>query len=166
MESNLRLIRQIERDLFGEADKAWIKVYSSFCKRHGELDSNRIMQFKYKGEHFKLTEDVALRSGVRPLHPSLVEEFQDVYSMFVEETRKEKAILKNMLAHAIRISKYAEDLIDLLPEVMHRAIGESGFFQMDSKPLMQIEQAEEFKRLYGNYADLFESRITLGALMQ
>lgn len=166
MESNLRLINQIQRELFDEADKAWIKVYSSFCKKHGQLDPSKIMQFKYKGEHFMLSEDVMLRAGVRPLHDSLVDEFQAVYSMFVEETRREKSILKNMLAHAIMISKYAEDLIDILPEVMHGAINESGFFQMDDKPLMQQSQADAFKERYAQYTDMFEARKTVGALMQ
>lgn len=166
MESNLRLISQIKKDLFEEADKAWVKVYSSFCKRHGELDPNRIMQFKYKGVHYKLQDEVALRSGVKQLHSSLEPEFKEVFAMFVTEVNHEKNILSNMLSHAISIAKYAEDLLDLLPEVMHGAINEAGFFQMSEKPYMSQEQADLFKERYGSYADMFEARKTVGALMQ
>lgn len=165
MASNQRLIRQIERDLFDDAANAWIKVYSTFCKRHGDLSPNRIMQFKYKGEVYKLAEDVQLRSGVKPIHPELEGEFKQVYAMFVEELGEEKRILQNMLSHAIRIAKYSEDLIELLPEIMHESITEAGFFQAESKPMMSEAQAKEFKEAYSKYFDLFDLRKTVGALM-
>lgn len=165
MASNQRLIRQIEKDLFDEAQQAWIKVYSAFCKRHGDLNPDRVMQFKYKGEHYYLSEDVPLRSGVKPIHKELEPEFQDAYSMFVQELEEEKRILKNMLAHAIRIAKYAEDLLELLPEIMHDSIKEAGFFQSDDKPDMQVEQAKQFKEYYEQYFGIFDLRKSVGALM-
>lgn len=165
MASNQRLIRQIEKDLFDEAHKAWIKVYSAFCKRHGDLTPNRVMQFKYKGVHYYLADDVPLRSGVKPLHKDLEDEFHGAYLMFVQELEEEKRILKNMLAHAIRISKYAEDLLDLLPDIMHDSIKEAGFFQAEDKPEMQVEQVKQFKELYEQYFNLFDLRKSIGALM-
>lgn len=165
MSSNQRLINQIEKDLFDDANKAWIKVYSTFCKRHGELMPDRVMQFKYKGEIYKLAEDVALRSGVKPLHKELEPEFKEVYSMFVEEVEAERRVLKNMLSHAIRIAKFAEDLIDLLPEIMHDSINEAGFFQSESKQFMSVEQANKFKELYAEHMDIFDLRKTIGTIM-
>lgn len=165
MSSNQRLIRQIEKDLFHDAEKAWVKIYAQFCKRHGDLNPDRIMQFKYKGEVYKLAEDVLLRSGVKPLHKELETEFADSYAMFVTELNEEKRILKNMLSHAIRIAKYAEDLIDILPEIMHESVGEAGFFQADSKPLMTVDQVEQFTATYEKYFDLFDMRKTIGNLM-
>lgn len=165
MSSNQRLIRQIERNLFHDAEKAWVKIYAQFCKRHSDLNPDRIMQFKYKGEVYKLAEDVLLRSGVKPLHKELEAEFADSYAMFVTELNEEKRILKNMLSHAIRIAKYAEDLIDILPEIMHESIGEAGFFQADSKPLMTVDQVEQFTATYEKYFDLFDLRKTIGNLM-
>ena len=165
MQSNMRLIRQIERDLFDDAAKSWVKVYSSFCKRHGDMMPDRVMQFKYQGTHFHLDDDPPLRGGVKPLHAELVPEFAQAYTMFVSELNEEKRILQNMLAHAIRIAKYAEDLIDLLPEIMHESISEAGFFQADEKPLMSVKQAEEFKELYEQYFGMFDLRKTIGALM-
>lgn len=165
MASNQRLIRQIERELFDDAEKSWVKVYSSFCKKHGELDPSKIMQFKYKGELFKLEEDVPLRGGVKQLHPDLIPEFESAYIMFVQEVETEKRILKNMLAHAIRIAKYTEDLLELLPEIMHHAVTEAGFFQEENKPLMSVDQAQEFKDMYGQYFSLFDLRKSVGALV-
>lgn len=165
MNSNQRLIRQIEKDLFEDADKAWIKVYSTFCKRQGELSPDHIMQFKYKGVVYKLAEDVALRSGVKPLHKELEAEFKEVYSMFVEEVEAEKRVLKNMLAHAIRIAKFAEDLLDLLPEIMHDSINEAGFFQSEDKQFMSVEQADKFKEIYSEYMGMFDLRKTIGTVM-
>jgi len=165
MASNQRLIRQIERDLFGGANASWKKVYSEFCKRHGELMPNRVMQFKYKGSTFWLENDVVLRSGVQQLHPSLLAEFEEAYKMFVVDVQKELAILKNMLAHAIRIAKYAEDLIEILPSCMHEAIHEAGFFQLDTKPNMSIDDVKEFNELYSEHFSLFDMRVFLGATM-
>ena len=165
MSSNQRLIRQIEKDLFEDAEKAWVRVYASFCKRQGELNHDHIMQFKYKGEIYKLQEDVALRSGVKQLHKELEPEFKEVYAMFVTELEAEKRVFKNMISHAIRIAKYAEDLIDLLPEIMHDSINEAGFFQSEDKNLMSIEQADQFKELYEKHFDMFDLRKTVGALM-
>lgn len=165
MSSNQRLLNQIERDIFHDAANAWVKVYSQFCKKQGELMPNRVMQFKYKGEQYKLTDDVLVRSGVKPLHVSLEAEFKDAHKMFVEEVEHEKRILKNMMAHAIRIAKYAEDLLDILPEIMHDSVHESGFFQMDYKQEMTVDQVAEFKELYGPYFNLFDMRKTVGSLM-
>lgn len=165
MDSNARLLRQLERDIFQKAESAWVKVYSQFCKKHGALDPNKIMQFKYQGQYFKLAEDVAMRSGVRPLHPELVPEFEGVFKMFVTEVNEEKRIFQNMLSHAIRIAKYEEDLLDLLPPIMHASITEAGFFQMEHKPMMSVAQADEFKRMYEPYFSLFDERVVIGALM-
>lgn len=165
MSSNQRLIRQIERDLFDEANKAWVKLYASFCKRQGELNPDRIMQFKFRGELYKLDEDVYLRSGVKPLHKDLEPEFMESYAMFVTELTEEKRILKNMLSAAFRIAKYSEDLIQLLPEIMHDSINESGFFQAQEKPYMSVEQVEEFIKNYSQYFSLFDLRKTIGVVM-
>lgn len=165
MSSNQRLIRQIQKDLFDDADKAWIRVYSQFCKRQAEMNHNSIMQFKFKGDVYKLEEDVALRSGVKPLHKELEPEFLEAYAMFVTELKEEKRVLQNMLSHAIRIAKYAEDLLDILPEIMHDSINEAGFFQHEDKPFMSVEQADKFKEQYGPYFDMFDLRKTVGALM-
>lgn len=165
MSSNMRLINQIEKDLFSDAEKVWSKVYAQFCKRQAELTPERIMQFKYKGELYKLNEDVALRGGVKPLHKDLLPEFEEAYKMFVTELDEEKYILKNMISHAIRIAKYAEDLLELLPPIMHPSIEEAGFFQHESKPLMSVQQEKEFKSMYSKYFDIFDTRKTIGALM-
>ena len=45
MASNQRLIRQINYDLFGQAYKTWERMYTEFCKRHGDLMPNKVMQF-------------------------------------------------------------------------------------------------------------------------
>lgn len=165
MESNQRLIRQIERDIFHAADGAWEKVYSSFCKQHGDLSGNRVMQFKYKGEIYRLTDDVPLRSGIRPLHPTLVPEFESAYQMFVTEVEEEKRVLKNMLADAIRVAKYAEDLFDMLPELMHESIVEAGFFQAEDKPMTSVDQIEAFKEKYAESFSIFDLRKSVGAFM-
>lgn len=165
MSSNQKLIRQIEKDLFDDAEGAWVKVYASFCKRQGELNHDNIMQFKYKGNVYKLQEDVVLRSGVRALNKELEPEFKEAYAMFVTELEEEKRVLKNMLSHAIRIAKYAEDLIDLLPEIMHESINEAGFFQSEAKQFMSVEQAEQFKAIYEKHFDMFDLRKTVGAVM-
>ena len=78
MASNQRLINQINRDLFGQAHKAWQRVYSEFCKKHGNLMPNKVMQFKFKGVTYFIEGDNVLRSGVQQLHPSLKEEFEPV----------------------------------------------------------------------------------------
>ncbi len=165
MSSNQRLIRQIEKDLFDDADKAWKRVYAQFCKKQAELNHDKIMQFKFKGDVYKLEEDVTLRSGVKPLHKELEPEFLEAYAMFVTELSEEKRVLKNMLSHAIRIAKYAEDLMELLPEIMHESISESGFFQLEDKPYMMVDQADKFKEMYSPYFDMFDLRKTVGALM-
>ena len=165
MASNQRLIRQINRDLFGQANKAWQRVYSEFCKRHGNLMPNKVMQFKFKGVTYFIEGDNVLRSGVQQLHPSLKEEFESAYNMFVLELDDEVRICHNMLAHAIRIAKYAEDLIELLPECMHAAIHEAGFFQMEDKPSMSIDDVKIFKEEYEKYFDKFDARILLGVIM-
>ena len=165
MSSNQRLLRQIHRDVFAGAERAWIRIYSSYCKQHGDLNKDTIMQFKYQGEVFKLEEDVQLRSGIKPLHPELVADFEEAYKMFVTDMEYEKRILKNMMAHAIRIAKYSEDLIELLPSVLHDSIYEAGFFQASDKPLMSVEQEEAFKKTYEEYFSLFDLRFTLGSVM-
>lgn len=165
MSSNQRLIRQIEKDLFDDAEQAWVRIYASFCKRHAELNHDTIMQFKFKGEVYKLKEDVTLRSGVKPLHKELEPEFKEVYAMFVTELETEKRVLKNMLSHAIRIAKYSEDLIDILPEIMHDSINEAGYFQADYKPYMSVDQAAEFRAMYEKHFELFDLRRTIGAIM-
>lgn len=165
MASNQRLIRQINSDLFGSAQKAWQRVYSEFCKRHGALMPNRVMQFKYKGITYALEDDVILRSGVQQLHPDLVPEFKEAYQMFVVDLTEEARICQNMVAHAIRIAKYAEDLLEILPECMHSAIHESGFFQLEDKPPMSIDDVATFKEEYEKYYDLFAVRLMLGATM-
>ena len=165
MKSNQRLIRQVEKDLFDDAEQAWVRIYASFCKRHADLNRDSIMQFKFKGEVYKLIEDVSLRSGVKPLHKELESEFKEVYAMFVTELETEKRVLKNMLSHAFRIAKYSEDLIDLLPEIMHESINEAGFFQADHKPFMSVDQAAEFKAIYEKHFDLFDLRKTVGSIM-
>ena len=165
MSSNQRLIRQIEKDLFDDAEQAWVRIYASFCKRHAELNRDSIMQFKFKGEVYKLKEDVALRSGVKPLNKELEPEFKEVYSMFVTELETEKRVLKNMLSHAFRMAKYSADLIDLLPEIMHESINEAGFFQADHKPFMSVDQAAEFKARYEEHFGIFDLRKTVGAIM-
>ena len=165
MASNQRLINQINRDLFGQARKAWQRVYTEFCKRHGDLIPNKVMQFKFKGVTYFIEGDNVLRSGVQQLHPSLKEEFESAYTMFVVELGEEMRICQNMLAHAIRIAKYAEDLIELLPECMHAAIHEAGFFQMEDKPSMSIDDVKLFKEEYEQYFTKFDMRILLGAAM-
>lgn len=165
MSSNMRLINQIEKDLFSDAEKVWSKVYAQFCKRQAELTPERIMQFKYKGELYKLNEDVALRGGVKPLHKELLPEFEEAYKMFVTELDEEKYILKNMISHAIRIAKYAEDLLELLPPIMHPSIEEAGFFQSEAKQFMSVEQAEQFKAIYEKHFDMYDLRKTVGSLM-
>lgn len=165
MASNQRLLRQLNKELFDEANGAWKKVYSEFCKRHGALMPNKVMQFKYKGEHYFLSEDVPLRGGIAPLDPSLVDEFSSAYAMFVEDLAEEKRVFQNMISHAIRIAKYAEDLLELLPECMHNAIHESGFFQMEDKPDMTIDQRNEFLAIYEEHFGMFDMRKTLGAVM-
>jgi len=165
MASNQRLIKQINRDLFGQANKTWQRVYTEFCKRHGNLMPNKVMQFKFKGVTYFIEGDNVLRSGVQQLHPSLKEEFESAYTMFVVELEEEACICQNMLAHAIRIAKYAEDLIELLPECMHAAIHEAGFFQMEDKPPMSIDDVKLFKEEYEKYFDKFDMRVLLGATM-
>lgn len=165
MLSNQRLIRQVERDLFSDADVAWEKVYSQFCKRQADLDPKKVMQFKYKGKIYKLAEDVQLRSGVMPLNKELEPEFSQLYAMFVTEAENEKRVLKNMLAHAIRIAKYEEDLLELLPKIMHESIQESGFFQHEDKPLMSVKDADSFRAMYSQYFDMFDMRKTIGSIM-
>lgn len=165
MSSNQRLIRQIHKDLFEDADKAWTRVYAQFCKKQAELNHDGIMQFKFKGDVYKLEEDVTLRSGVKPLRKELEPEFLEAYAMFVTELSEEKRVLQNMLSHAIRIAKYAEDLLELLPEIMHDSINEAGFFQAEEKQYMSVEQAEQFKERYAQYFDMFDLRKTVGALM-
>ncbi|WAW11632.1 hypothetical protein nACB1_056 [Acinetobacter phage nACB1] len=165
MASNQRLINQINRDLFGQANKAWERVYTEFCKRHGELMPNRVMQFKYKGVTYFIEGDTVLRSGVQQLHESLKQEFNDAYQMFVVELSEEARICQNMVSHAIRIAKYAEDLLELLPECMHAAINEAGFFQMESKPLMSLDDVKAFKDEYEQYFTKFDMRVLLGATM-
>lgn len=165
MSSNQRLIRQIERNLFDDADKAWTRVYAQFCKRQAELNHDSIMQFKFKGEVYKLEEDVVLRSGVKPLNKELEPEFLEAYAMFVTELSEEKRVLKNMLSHAIRIAKFAEDLLELLPEIMHDSINESGFFQHEDKQFMSVDQVAQFKELYEPHFDMFDLRKTIGSVM-
>ena len=165
MSSNQRLIRQIEKDLFEDADKAWAKVYAQFCKKQAELNHDGIMQFKYKGDLYKLEEDVFLRSGVKPLHKELEGEFATAYAMFVTELNEEKRVLKNMLSHAFRIAKFSEDLLELLPEIMHESIHEAGFFQHEDKPFMVTEQSDKFKELYAQYFGMFDLRKTIGSVM-
>ncbi len=165
MNANNRLIKRVTASIYHDATFAWEKVYSSFCKRHGELMPNKVMQFKYKGTQYKLAEDVMVMSGVRQLHESLVPEFENVYAMFVSEVDNEKRILQNILSHAIRIAKYSEDLIELLPEVMHEAIIESGFFQSDDKPYMSTEQSKQFQELYSEHFGLFDVRKAIGLAM-
>ena len=165
MASNQRLIRQINYDLFGQAYKTWERVYTEFCKRHGDLMPNKVMQFKFKGITYFIKGDNVLRSGVQQLHPALQAEFASAYTMFVVELEEEVRICQNMLAHAIRIAKYAEDLIELLPECMHAAIHEAGFFQMEDKPSMSIDDAKLFKEEYEQYFNKFDMRILLGATM-
>ena len=165
MASNQRLINQINRDLFGQANKTWQRVYTEFCKRHGDLMPNKVMQFKFKGVTYFIEGDNVLRSGVQQLHPSLQAEFASAYTMFVVELNEESRICQNMLAHAIRIAKYAEDLIELLPECMHAAIHEAGFFQMEDKPSMSIDDAKLFKEEYEQYFTKFDMRVLLGVTM-
>ena len=165
MASNNRLLRQVHRHIYHDAESAWIKVFSTFCKRQAEYVPNKVMQFKYKGVQYHLNDDVPLRAGVRPLAKELEEEFKEVYSMFVSEVDNEQRIFQNMMSHAIRIAKYTEDLIDLLPPVFHDPINESGFFQKEDKPLMSVAQAEEFKAQYEQYYGLFEMRKTIGNVM-
>ena len=165
MASNQRLIRQINYDLFDQAYKTWERVYTEFCKSHGDLMPNKVMQFKFQGITYFIKGDNVLRSGVQQLHPSLKEEFESVYNMFVLELDDEVRICHNMLAHAIRIAKHAEDLIELLPECMHAAIHEAGFFQMEDKPPMSIDDVKLFKEEYEKYFDKFDARILLGVLM-
>ena len=165
MASNQRLIRQINYDLFGQAYKTWERVYTEFCKRHGDLMPNKVMQFKFQGITYFIKGDNVLRSGVQQLHPSLQAEFESAYNMFVVELSEESRICQNMLAHAIRIAKYAEDLIELLPECMHAAIHEAGFFQMEDKPSMSIDDVKLFKEEYEQYFTKFDMRILLGAAM-
>lgn len=165
MSSNQRLINKIYKDIFEDADIAWNKMYAPFCKRQADLNQDGILQFKYKGVQYKLAEDVMLRGGVKTLHKDLEEEFYQIYKMFVEEVDEEKRILKNMLAHAIRIAKYTEDLIDILPPIMHDSINEAGFFQAEDKPYMSVEAANQFKEYYGKYFGLFDLRKSIGVLM-
>jgi len=159
MASNSRLVRQINRDLFGQANKAWERVYAEFCM------PNKVMQFKFKGVTYFIEGDNVLRSGVQQLHPSLKEEFESAYTMFVVELGEEMRICQNMLAHAIRIAKYAEDLIELLPECMHASVHEAGCFQMEDKPPMSIDDVKLFKEEYEQYFSKFDMRILLGATM-
>ena len=70
-----------------------------------------------------------------------------------------------MLSAAFRIAKYSEDLIQLLPEIMHDSINESGFFQAQEKPYMSVEQVEEFIKNYSQYFSLFDLRKTIGVVM-
>lgn len=135
------------------------------CKRQAELNHDYIMQFKFKGVLYHLQDDVPLRSGVRELRPELLDEFLPVYQMFVVDVEQEMILLKNMVAHAIRISKVAEDLIELLPEVMHPSIENSGFFTMDDKEYMSVAQADEFKAMYGEHLESFNTRKLLGGIM-
>ena len=165
MASNQRLIRQINYDLFGQAYKTWERVYTEFCKRHGDLMPNKVMQFKFKGITYFIKGDNVLRSGVQQLHPSLKEEFESACTMFVVELEEEVRICQNMLAHAIRIAKYAEDLIELLPECMHTAVHEAGFFQMEDKPSMSIDDVKLFKEEYEQYFTKFDMRVLLGVTM-
>ena len=165
MASNQRLIRQINYDLFGQAYKTWERVYAEFCKRHGDLMPNKVMQFKFQGITYFIKGDNVLRSGVQQLHPSLQAELESAYTMFVVELSEESRICQNMLAHAIRIAKYAEDLIELLPECMHAAVHEAGFFQMEDKPSMSIDDVKLFKEEYEQYFTKFDMRILLGATM-
>lgn len=165
MDSNARLLRQMNRDLFDSANGAWKRITAQFCKRHAEASHHSIMQFKYKGIHYFLDEDVPLRAGVQPLHTSLVDEFQQSFSMFVEEVTNEKRILQNMVSHAIRIAKYQEDLIELLPEVLHKSIEEAGFFQLDDKPEMSVSDVEQFNAIHAEYFSVFDMRRMIGVAM-
>lgn len=165
MDSNARLLRQMHKDLFESANGAWKRIVAQFCKRQAEAYHNGIMQFKYKGIHYFMDEDVPLRGGVKPLHETLVPEFQPSFAMFVEEVTEEKRILQNMVAHAIRIAKYQEDLLQLLPEVLHPSIQEAQFFQLPSKPEMLMSDVEEFNRIYEQHFGIFDMRKMIGATM-
>lgn len=165
MQSNIRLIYAIKKSIFKGSDDAWCKVYSEICKRHGELMPNRVMQFKFKGIHFHLKDDTRLYSGVQQLHPSLVDEFQQAFKMFVTDANEERRIAQNMIAHAIRISKYTEDLLELLPASMHEAITDAGFFQPENKPPMSIDDVNGFKELYSEQMSIFDVRKFLGVSM-
>ena len=48
---------------------------------------------------------------------------------------------------------------------MHAAIHEAGFFQMEDKPPMSIDDVKLFKEEYEKYFDKFDMRILLGATM-
>ena len=56
-------------------------------------------------------------------------------------------------------------IIELLPEVMHEAIIESGFFQSDDKPYMSTEQSKQFQELYSEHFGLFDVRKAIGLAM-
>lgn len=164
MENNRRLISRIFNSVYGDANKTWKRIIAEFCKRHAQLTTAHVMQFKYEGTHYHMDEDVPLRGGVKNLHPNLVEEFKEPYKMFVIEVKEEQRLLTNMLADAIRYAKYTEDLLDLLPEFMHEAITDVGFFQLDSKPEMSIDNKRTFLDAHAQYFALFETRTLLGKL--
>lgn len=165
MDNNARILRQIDRDLFVPANTAWKKIIAQFCKRQAELNHDSIMQFKYKGVHYFMDEDVPLRGGVKPLHEALVPEFTPSYLMFVEEVNEEKRILQNMMAHALRIAKYQEDLLQILPEVLHVSLKEVQYFQLVNKPEMSMSDVEQFNSLYEKYFSMFDMRRMIGATM-
>lgn len=163
MDNNARILRRIDSDLFIPANAAWKKITAQFCKRQAELNHDSIMQFKYKGEHYFMDEDVPLRGGVKPLHEALVPEFKPSYAMFVEEVNEERRILQNMMAHALRIAKYQEDLLQILPDVLHPSIQEVQYFQLANKPEMLMSDVEQFNSLYEKYFSMFDMRRMIGA---
>lgn len=165
MESNQRLIRAITNAIYGKTDQAWYRAYSTMCKRQADLNKDTIMQFKYDGKVYHLQDEPPMRAGVKQLRPELLDEFKPLYEMFVIELQEEQRVLRNMLAHAIRIAKVTEDLLELLPEIMHAAIEDAGFFCMPHKPMMVEEQVEEFRRLYGDVGDVYNTRVLIGAVM-
>ena len=165
MHSNNRLLLRLESYIFSGSMEAWEKVCNQFCKRQADLNKDHILQFKYAGKQYKLKDDVYVHYGMKQLHPELLPEFEASYNMFVKEVEEERRIFTNMLSHAIRIAKYEEDLIKLLPPVMHSSITESGFFQMPHKPEMHPADLEKFKELYEQYFHLFDERRLIGEML-
>lgn len=141
------------------------RVANEYCMEQAKYDPNGLMQFRYKGEIFKL-EDDKINLRALPLHPVLVERFDPHFALYHTDMIELRQKMLWYLSDVSRLAATQEDLYKLLPEAAAPIIDSLSFITNKPKNQLTDSQVEEVRTKYAELIDNINYRLFLGGMVE
>lgn len=171
--NTMRLRNLYLNAIYGFVDKNYGKSWDAICKQflqanNDSLNENHIA-FNHLGEYYpegiaNNTRKALLNRKSAPLVEDLCEEFEELYSKYVEDWKDVYRTFKNLVAVAFREALTEEEMELVLPPSIINQLEAYDFVPLASATGLTPQRAAELKQQY-SLAYEIDGFITLGNIL-